>query len=358
MNSHVLNGRSASSVKVAAANVASVMFDPEAGVAKACKFIAEAGSRGVELLVFPESFIPGFPIWNAFLRPIDGHALFCRFAASSLKIDGPEISAVAASAAKHGVAVSLGFSEVANYSAGCLWNSTVLINRDGNIVNHHRKLVPTFYEKLTWNRGDGAGLKVVDMGFGNVGGLICGENGNPLARYVLMAQGEQIHCANYPTVWPFRDDPTAPPYDLREAIRIRAAAHCFEAKVYTIVSAGILDDATVTAICGEDEQSADLLRRSSRPASMIVTPAGTSLAESRDDEEGLVVADLDMSHLTELKQHHDMAGYYNRLDVFSVSLNQTRQAPLLTTQDTRRSREVPEPAASEDELIVGWSAQA
>ncbi|MCV0367883.1 carbon-nitrogen hydrolase family protein [Filomicrobium sp.] len=358
MNSHVLNGRSATSVKVAAANVASVMFDPEAGVAKACKFIAEAGSRGVELLVFPESFIPGFPIWNAFLRPIDGHALFRRFAASSLEVDGPAIAAIAASAAKHGVAVSLGFSEVANYSAGCLWNSTVLINRDGNIVNHHRKLVPTFYEKLTWNRGDGAGLKVVDLGFGKVGGLICGENGNPLARYVLMAQGEQIHCANYPTVWPFRDDPAAPPYDLREAIRIRAAAHCFEAKVYTIVSAGVLDDATVTAICGEDEQSADLLRRSSRPASMIVTPAGTSLAESRDDEEGLVVADLDMSHLTELKQHHDMAGYYNRLDVFSVSLNQTRQAPLLTTQDTRRSRETAEPTTSEDDLIVGRSAQA
>ncbi|MEG3753385.1 carbon-nitrogen hydrolase family protein [Psychromonas arctica] len=314
-------------VRVAAAHVSSAFFDPAAGVEKAIKFLTEAAKAGAELVVFPESFIPGFPIWNALSSPISGHANFVKFAAASLRVDGPEIKAIASAAAEQKISVSLGFSEVASYSAGCLWNASVLINAQGIIVNHHRKLVPTFYEKLTWSRGDGAGLSVIDMPFGKVGGLICGENGNPLSRYTLMAQGEEIHCANYPPIWPFKDPRDSEPYDLADAIRVRAAAHCFEAKVFAVVSSGFITDENLEMLC-DDEEALAILKASPRSASMIVTPSGTTLGETLTDREGLVIADIDVGSLVELKQHHDMAGYYNRHDIFHVSVNRSRHKPL------------------------------
>ena len=344
-------------VRVAAAHVSSDFFDPVAGVKKAIHFLTEASQAGAELIVFPESFIPGFPIWNALSNPINGHDNFVKFAAASLRIDGPEIKAIMNAAAKQQISVSLGFSEVAEYSAGCLWNSTILIDARGVIVNHHRKLVPTFYEKLTWSSGDGAGLSVVDMPIGRVGGLICGENGNPLARYTLMAQGEEIHCANYPPIWPFKDPRDSEPYDLSDAIRVRAAAHCFEAKVFTIVAAGFLSDENLETLSNED--TSEILESSPRSASMIVTPNGTTLGETLTDKEGLVIADLDISSLVELKQHHDMAGYYNRHDVFHVSVNRSRQKPLHDSAQRTSNNSTPVANTStgqENGVIPGSSA--
>lgn len=314
--------------RIAAAHLASTFFNLEAGIQKTIHFIRNAAKEGVDLVVFPESFLPGFPVWHAFLRPIDAHAKFARFAEHSLLINGPEMARIRDAARESRICVWLGFSERANYSEGCLWNSAVLICDRGEVLIHHRKLVPTFYEKLVWNRGDGNGLKVETMPFGRVGGLICGENGNPLARYALMAQGEQIHCASYPSVWPFRDPGVGAPYDLSEAIRIRAAAHSFEAKTYTAVSSAVLDDMSISAICDGDAEAEALLRACSRAASMIVTPDGSVPGGTLCEEEGMVIADVDIAALTVLKQHHDMAGYYNRHDVFRLEINRERQAPL------------------------------
>jgi len=218
---------------VTAVHAASVTLNKAASTAKACGLIERAAADGSRLVVFPEAFLPGFPLWNALIRPIDGHAMFRRFAENSLRLDSPEMGAVAKAAARHRIFVSMGFSEVSPHSDGCLWNSNVLISDRGELLNHHRKLVPTFYEKLSWTNGDGAGLKVVSTSIGRIGSLICGENNNPLSRYTLMAQGEQIHTANYPPVWPFRNPIGAAPYDLSDAIRVRAAAHSFEAKAFT-----------------------------------------------------------------------------------------------------------------------------
>ena len=320
--------------RLAAVHLASTFFDVEAGVQKTLQYIDLASKDGADLVVFPESFLPGFPIWHAHLRPIDAHAKFTRFAEASLRIDGPEIARIRDAARCARIAVWLGFSERAYYSEGCLWNSAVLIDAEGEIRIHHRKLVPTFYEKLVWSRGDGNGLRVEELPFGRVGGLICGENGNPLARYALMAQGEQIHCASYPSIWPFRDPSGGAAYDLAEAIRVRAAAHSFEAKTYTVVSSAALDDAGIEAICDGDSAAETLLRQCVGASSMIVTPDGTTVGGTLSGQEGLVIADVDIPLLTELKRHHDMAGYYNRHDVFRVEVNRERQAPLHLTGRT------------------------
>src|SRR5204863_147527 len=159
-------------------------------------------------------------------------------------------------------------------SVGCLWTSNVLIGEDGAILNHHRKLVPTFWEKLTWANGDGAGLRVCDTRLGRLGVLICGENTNPLARFTLMAQGEQVHVSTYPPVWPTRDPRGGGNYDLAAAIRIRAGGHAFEAKAFNIVASGFMDAAMREELATLGPEAARVLDESPRAVSMVIGPTG------------------------------------------------------------------------------------
>lgn len=136
-------------VKVAAAHIAPVWLDAAATLRLTLDAIAEASSHNASLVVFAESHLPGFPYFAGVAAPIDNHDLFARFVANSVHVDGPEIRAVRDAAAKHEIAVSLGFSETAGpeRSAACLWNSNVLIGPDGALLNHHRKICATWYEK-------------------------------------------------------------------------------------------------------------------------------------------------------------------------------------------------------------------
>src|SRR5262249_5987431 len=146
--------------KVAAAHVAPVFLDTDRSVEKACSVIEEAAGNGARLIAFPEAFLPGFPVWAALEAPIRTHELFKALAASAVAIDGPELARIRQTARRHGAFVSVGFTEGTKTSVGCLWNANVLIGADGAVLNHHRKLVPTYYEKLIWANGDGSGLRV------------------------------------------------------------------------------------------------------------------------------------------------------------------------------------------------------
>src|SRR6516164_3866948 len=179
--------------KVAVAHVAPVFLDTDRSVEKACSVIEETAAQGARLIAFPEAFVPGFPVWAALEAPIRTHELFKNLAASAVEIEGPELALIRQTARRKEIFVSIGFTEGTRTSVGCLWNSNVLIGADGRVLNHHRKLVPTFYEKLIWANGDGRGLRVCDTELGRIGMLICGENTNPLARFALMAEGEQVH---------------------------------------------------------------------------------------------------------------------------------------------------------------------
>ena len=134
--------------KVAAARVAPRFLDTDRSVAKACAVIEEAAAHGARLIAFPEAFLPGFPVWAALEAPIRTHELFKALAASAVAIDGPELARLRATARRKGIFVSIGFTEGTTTSVGCLWNANVLIGADGSLLNHHRKLVPTYYEKL------------------------------------------------------------------------------------------------------------------------------------------------------------------------------------------------------------------
>jgi nitrilase len=324
--------------KACAAHVAPIFLDAAATVEKACSLIAEAASNGAGLIAFPESYVPGFPVWASIQAPIKNHDFFKRLAANSIAVPGPEVAQICKAAREAAIVVSIGISERSPVSVGALWNSNLLIDANGNIVNHHRKLMPTYYEKLIWAPGDGAGLRVSDTPIGKLGMLICGENTNPLARYSLIAQGEQVHVSSYPPVWPTRPSNEPGRYDLAAAIRIRAGAHSFEGKVFNVVSSAFLDDGTLDALNGIDREARATLEQSPQAVSMVIGPSGEVISDTLCEAEGLLYQDIDISYCVEPKQFHDVVGYYNRFDVFDLRVNRKRIVPITFSDDDGNER--------------------
>jgi aliphatic nitrilase len=320
--------------KVAAAHVAPMFLNTERSVAKACSVIEEAASQGARLIAFPEAFLPGFPVWAALEAPIRTHELFKQLAAAAVAIDGPELARIRETARRREIFVSIGFTEGTRTSVGCLWNANALIGAEGAIVNHHRKLVPTWYEKLIWANGDGRGLRVCDTELGRIGMLICGENTNPLARFALMAEGEQVHISSYPPVWPSRPPEGPGNYDLAQAIRIRAGAHAFEAKVFNLVASSCIDQTlrrAVEATLGREALC--ILERSPAAISVVLDPTGAPLGESLCRDEGILYAEIDLAQSVEPKQFHDVVGSYNRFDIFTLSVDRSARPPATFLDD-------------------------
>jgi aliphatic nitrilase len=333
--------------KAAAVHAAPVFLDKQATTKKATSLIREAAAAGAEIVAFSETFIPAFPVWAALWAPIDNHDLFVRMADQSVPVDGPEVKAIRDEARALGIMVSIGISEKSPASVGAIWNSNLLIGDDGEILNHHRKLVPTFYEKLIWSGGDGAGLRVVDTRLGRIGQLICGENTNPLARYALMAQGEQLHISSWPPVWPTRRPADGVNYHIAAATRIRASAHCFEAKVFGLVTAGVLDKPARDMLVARDPAAAAVLDSTPRAESFFLDPSGEQIGDALRDEEGILYADIDLNRCVEPKQFHDVVGYYNRFDVFDLRVNRRRLNPATFTNDAAPPPETSEPVREE-----------
>jgi aliphatic nitrilase len=324
--------------KVAAAHVAPAFLDTDRSVDKACSVIDEAAGNGARLIAFPEVFLPGFPVWAGLEAPIRTHELFKKLAASAIEIDGPELTRVCHTARRRGVFVSIGFTEGTKASVGCIWNSNALIGADGTLLNHHRKLVPTWYEKLIWANGDGRGLRVCDTELGRIGMLICGENTNPLARFALMAEGEQVHISSYPPVWPTRPPEGPGNYDLAQAIRIRAGAHAFEAKAFNLVASSCVDQTVRHAIeAALGGEALRILEQSPRGISVILDPTGTPLGEALCRDEGILYAEIDLAQGVELKQFHDVVGSYNRFDIFTLSVDRSARPPATFIDDGRNS---------------------
>jgi aliphatic nitrilase len=285
-------------------------------------------------------------VWSALQAPIDSHLWFRRLAANTMRCPGPELERIAGVARRCRIFVSLGFNEGTADSVGCIWNANVLIDDDGAILNHHRKQVPTFYEKLTWANGDGAGLRVSQT---RLGRLVCGENTNPLARFALIAQGEQIHVSTFPPVWPTRDPRQGGNYDLAGAIRIRAGAHAFEAKAFNIVVSGFMDRAMRDELATIGPEAGRILDESPRGVSMVVGPAGEPISDVLADREGLLYAQVDTAACVEPKQFHDIVGSYNRFDIFHLTVDRTRHraAHFVGDDESTIARFHPAPEADE-----------
>jgi aliphatic nitrilase len=163
-----------------------------------------------------------------------------------------------------------------------------------------------------------------------------------------MAEGEQVHISTYPPIWPTRPPAESGAYDIRRAIEIRAGAHAFEAKVFNIVSSNFLDEATKRAVAKDDKALVDIMERSPRSVSMIIGPDGGIIGDVISEEEGIVYADIDTSLEVEPKQFHDVVGYYNRFDIYSLRIDRSRREPALFVEGELEGEPERRPAASRD----------
>jgi nitrilase len=322
--------------KVAAVQTAPVFLNPAATVDKACALIAEAAGNGAKLVAFPEVFVAGYPYWNWLMTPIEGSIWFERLCRAAITIPGPEVERLCAAAHKHNCVVVIGVNERDPRSVATLYNTNIVIGADGTILGRHRKLVPTWAEKLTWAGGDGSSLRVYDTPVGPLGTLACGENTNTLARFALLSAGELVHVANYISL------PVAPAaYDMAAAIRIRAMAHSFEGKVFTIVACSTISEEIITAMSAERPQNRALLERRNSAFSGVIDPHGSVIGDSLIDDEGIVYAEIDLSQCIQPKQMHDIIGSYNRFDIFDLRVDRRPRAAT-TFQDEPVQAVVPQ----------------
>jgi nitrilase len=332
----------------AAVQAAPVYLDPDKTVRKAADLIHEAAAAGASLIAFPEVFVPGYPYWNWTMNPVKGGEWFERLYRAAVDIHGPHVDALRAAAAATRTTVVIGVNERGRHSLGVLYNSVLTIGPDGALIGVHRKLVPTWAEKLTWTNGDGSTLRVHQTEVGPLGVLACGENTNTLARFTLLAQGELVHVANYISL------PVGPKdYDMADAIAIRTAAHSFEGKLFSVVACSTISEEIIDTVAGDDQDARELLRRDRSALSGIFGPDGRPISEPLIDEEGIVYGEIDLARCIAPKQMHDIIGHYNRFDIFSLHVNGKALQPVTFTEPVVPGADTPDIA---DRPLIGpWN---
>ncbi|MFH0811832.1 MAG: carbon-nitrogen hydrolase family protein [Pseudomonadota bacterium] len=299
--------------KAAVVQAAPVFINREATVEKACQLILEAGKGGAQLVAFPEVFIPGYPYWIWMDVPLSYGPWQRRLFKEAVEIPSESTEALCRAAKAADTYVVIGVNEKTSTSMSALWNTNIVIDRRGTILGKCRKLQPVSVEKVVWSLGDGSALRVFDTDIGKLGTLICGVNANPLARYALLAQGEQIHVANYPAF------PASAGFDFTDQIRVRSRAHSHEGNVFTLVANSTLSQEMLEML-GDTESKRQWL--SGRPASYsaIFGPGAEPVAELVD-EEGILYADIDIEEEIDQKQVVDTIVRDTRFDVVSLNLN-------------------------------------
>ena len=304
--------------RVAVVQAAPVFLDREGSTEKAIGFIEEAGRRGVDLLAFPEGFIPTHPVWYHF-HPATGKqslAFAAQLFDNSVEIPSPTTDALCAAARRAGVNVVMGLCEKRPRTTGTMYNTQLFIDRRGRIVGTHRKLMPTVGERLVHAGGYGDGLRVFDLDIGRVSGLICGENSNPLAIFALAAQGTQIHVASWPNHFSKNE------HRMADAIEFATRSLSYKASCFVLNACGTISDEMAQLLPYADEDRAFQANRDNGGGSSIIVANSMVLAGPMSGtEEGLLVADIDLADCVYAKLVHDYSGHDNRPDVFTLTVN-------------------------------------
>ena len=299
--------------RAAAVQIAPDLDSADGTLAKVLQAIADAARQGAELVVFPETFVPYYPYFSFVRPPFQAGAEHLLLYDRAPTVPGPVTEAVAGAAREHGVVVVLGVNE---RDHGTLYNTQLVFDANGELVLKRRKITPTYHERMIWGQGDASGLKVVDTAVGRLGALACWEHYNPLARYALMAQHEQIHCAQFPG--------SMVGQIFADQMEVTIRHHALESACFVVNATGWLTDAQITAITPEPSVQ-KALRGGCCTA--IVSPEGVLLAEPLRSGEGIVIADLDMALITKRKRMMDSVGHYARPELLSLMIDNRAATP-------------------------------
>ncbi|MFA4929368.1 MAG: carbon-nitrogen hydrolase family protein [Patulibacter sp.] len=295
---------------VAAVHAAPVLLDTEATVDKACALIARGGEQGIDLLVFPEAFVPGFPYWINLYPPADQFAINKRYRAASIERTGPEVAQLREAARRAGVNVVIGISE---RDGGTLYNAQLHIDDRGTLLGVHRKLQPTYAERYVWGQGDGSSLSVFATRLGRVGGLVCWEHMMNLARQALILQGEQIHAASWPGLSTQRGMEQS--FDVQ--VDALSRAHAVTGQCFVVVAQNPLTPEMVAVF--EDELGPQAIQPAGGGWSAVIAPDGTTLAGPHVGlDETFVTAEIDLDAIDDLHALIDPRGHYARRDVLRL----------------------------------------
>ncbi|MCJ7726582.1 MAG: carbon-nitrogen hydrolase family protein [Acidimicrobiia bacterium] len=304
-------------MRIAAAQTAPSWGNPEKTAAIAVARIEEAASRGIDLLAFGETFLSGYPFWvgrtdGAQWDDADQKGAYSAYLDAAVSLEGPELGSVVAAVADTGVFTYLGVTE-RSPSRGTVYATYVAIDPAGGIVSAHRKLMPTFDERMVWGTGDGHGLRVHRVGDMVVGGLNCWENWIPAVRHAMYAQGIDLHVAGWPGAVGLTKDIT------------RFIA--MEGRCYVLSAGSLLTREAVPDSFGLKEAAFGKEDLIFDGGSAIAAPDGSWLVEPVSGADGLVVADIDPAVVRGERQNFDPAGHYFRGDVIKVEVDRTRLGP-------------------------------
>jgi nitrilase len=312
-------------VRVAIVQQPPVLLDREATLAAAVTHLQAAAQGGARLVVFPETFVPGYPAWIWRLRPDADHDLTGKIhrllVENSVDLAADGLRPLRDAAAELGLVVVCGLHEREGaFGRATLYNTSVTIGADGTILNRHRKLIPTNPERMVWGQGDATGLRVSQTSIGRIGSLICWENYMPLARYTLYAEGVEVYVAS---TWDEGETWIA-------TLRHIAA----EGRCWVLGSGSVLRGSDVPAsFPGRDELFPDADEWINPGDSVVVAPGGTVVAGPLHAQQGLLFADIEPASAASARRTLDVTGHYSRPDVFQLHVDRSARDPISFGRD-------------------------